>query len=160
MRCAEEPCVNDSGTHPAARHALQAIVPDCGCGPQSTLHVATFQQVAWLRGSRPDSCETVGLQFHTHRKGVARARILSLQTANLSFNSEQVLDVMSELMGQHIGLGKFAGGTETLFQLVVKSEVDVDLLVARAVERPGGRLRLSASRSRRVPKEHEPGMLV
>ena len=47
------------------------------------------------------------------------------------------LDMVADLVGHNIGLGKVAGGAELGAKLVIKGEVDVEFLVIRAVERPG-----------------------
>ena len=50
-------------------------------------------------------------------------------------DAEQLLHVMADLMGDDIGLGEVAGRAEAVLQLLVEVEVDIDLLVVRAVER-------------------------
>src|SRR5262249_41913615 len=51
-------------------------------------------------------------------------------------------------------------GAEAALQLVVEAEVDVDLLIARTVERAGRSLAESAGRLHLVAEEHELGVLV
>ena len=55
---------------------------------------------------------------------------------HLGADAQQVLHVVAHLVGDHIGLGKFAGRAQLVLQGFVEAQVDVDLLVGRAVERP------------------------
>ena len=92
--------------------------------------------------------EAVGLQLEPHRElrwpdpGPACCSLL-----DLAADAEQVLHVVADLVGDHVGLGEVAGRAEAVAQLLVEAEVDVDLLVGRAVERPHRGLRRSRSRS-------------
>ena len=95
----------------------------------------------------PDAGEAVGLQLEAHR-----VRRRALPGAHLRLDAEQVLHVVAVLVGEHVGVDERpAGGAEVLLQLVVEGQVDVDELVAGAVEGPGagvggtaGRLHLAA----------------
>ena len=62
--------------------------------------------------------------------------------------------MVADLVGDHIGLGKIAGRAEPLAELVVEGEVDVELVVVRAVERPDRRRRRAATR-RGLPAEED-----
>jgi len=55
---------------------------------------------------------------------------------------------------------EFAGRVEAGFQLVVELQVDIHLLVAGAVERPGSRIRQSARRVDSAGEEHELGLAI
>ena len=59
-------------------------------------------------------------------------------------DAEQVLDVMSDFVGDDVGLGEIARCTEPLRQHAVEIEVDVDLPVPGAIERPDRRARPAA----------------
>src|SRR5579884_4190084 len=63
--------------------------------------------------------------------------------------------MMPNLMRDDIGLREFAGRAETLRQLVVEAEIDVDLFVGGTVERTGGGLRLTARGRERVAIDDE-----
>ncbi len=58
-------------------------------------------------------------------------------------------------MGDHVGLGEVAGRAETVLQLAVEVEVDIDLLVARAIERPHGGHARAAGRTRGALEQNE-----
>src|SRR5438046_1757837 len=63
-------------------------------------------------------------------------------------------------MRQNVRLRKFTGSAEAIPQLVEKSEIDIDLFVARAVERSCSRFGCSAAGVRYVTKEHQLGVPV
>ena len=46
--------------------------------------------------------------------------------------------MVADLMGDHIGFGEIAGRAELVLELVVEGEIDIELLIAWAVERPRG----------------------
>ena len=75
-------------------------------------------------------------------------------------DAEQVLHVVAHLMRDHIGLGEIAGRAELVLHVLVEGEVDVDLLVARAIERAHGRLRHAAGRLHEAGEQHELRLLV
>src|SRR6185503_20838180 len=74
--------------------------------------------------------------------------------------AELVLHVMPDLVRDDIGLREVAGRAEALRQLVEEGEIDIDLRIARAVERPGRRARVAAGGIDRVREEHQPGWLI
>ena len=53
---------------------------------------------------------------------------------------------MADFVGQYVCLREIAWRAEALLQFAIETQVDVDLPVARAVERSGGRLGESAGR--------------
>ena len=63
-------------------------------------------------------------------------------------------------MGDDVGLRELARCAEALLQVAVEGEVDIDLLIARAVERTHRRLTGTAGRRRCAGKEHQLGLLV
>src|ERR1700712_2159498 len=66
-----------------------------------------------------------------------------------------MLHVMAELVREHVRLRELAGRAEAIAQLIVEAEINVDLLIERAVERPHRRLRLTASRLHAIAEENE-----
>ena len=114
------------------------------------LHVALLEHLARPVGVvRPDARVAVGLELEHHRERVAPAlsRDPLLRLVHLLRGPEQRLHVMSHLVGDHVGLREVAGRAEALAQVTVEGEVDVDLLVARAVEGTHRRLRHAAGRA-------------
>src|ERR1700692_3168807 len=67
---------------------------------------------------------------------------------------------MSDLMGQYVGLRKFARSAESSFQFTEKSEIDVDLLILGTIERPRGGLSHAASGGNGIAKQDELGMTI
>ena len=85
--------------------------------------------------SGPEPRVAVGLELDAYlaalRAGVPVRR---------SQHPGQVLDVVPVLVGQHVRLGERpAARAELRLQLVEEAEVDVDVAVVRAVERPDRR---------------------
>src|SRR5690348_1390146 len=79
---------------------------------------------------------------------------------HLRLDPEQFLHVMSDLMRQNIGLREISGRAETSLQLIVKTQVDINLLVVRTVERPSRRLCHAAGRVDGIAEQHELGMTI
>src|SRR5690242_21584928 len=67
---------------------------------------------------------------------------------------------MSDLVRQHVRLREIPRGAEAPLQLVVKAQVDVNLFVARAIERPSSRLRHAARGVYSVAEEDELGVAI
>ena len=69
--------------------------------------------------------------------------------------------MVSDLVRDHVGLREVAGGTEAALQLVVEREVDVDLVVGGAVERPDrGLCEEAAARVDAAREQDEARLLV
>ena len=64
--------------------------------------------------------------------------------------------MVADFMRNHVGLREVARSTKLARQRFIKTQVDVDLLVARAVKRPHCRLALTASGLRGAAKQHQP----
>src|SRR5262245_8967575 len=137
------------GHHAAGRLALQAIVSNRGGGSQRLVGVARLEldaagpKASLLRcGVAPDAGVAVRLQLEGDRRAV-RARSRPLHAFG---GPQQVLHVMTDLVRDDIRLREVAGRAEALRQLAEESEIEVDLPIARAVERAGRRLREAARR--------------
>ena len=65
----------------------------------------------------PHAGEAVGLQFHAHRQrirlGLGDALALAVDLAG---DAQQVLHVVADLVGDHVGLGEFAADVEARLQ--------------------------------------------
>src|SRR5690348_16321154 len=66
---------------------------------------------------------------------------------------------MSELVRQHICLREVARRAESRTQLIVESEVDVDLLIERAIEGSHCLTADAATGLRRIAEQHELGVM-
>src|SRR5271170_5831218 len=59
---------------------------------------------------------------------------------HLLFDAEDVLYVVTEFVSNHISLGKICVASSEALQLIPEAEIDINLFVRRAIERPGLRL--------------------
>ena len=111
--------------------------PDRGRRGQALLEVAALEDPAVVGRAGPDAGEAVGLQLEANRElvGVVGVRLALL--ADLLLDAELLLDVVAELVGDHVRLREIAGRLEALIELVEEAEVEVDLPVGRTVERAG-----------------------
>src|SRR3954447_7333895 len=125
------------GVDPALRLLLDPVIPDRGGGRQALLQVAAFEDAAVIGRAGPDAGEAIGLELEAHGEGIRVIRVVLALLPNLSLDPELLLDVVAELVRDHVGLGEVAGGLEASVELVEEAEVDVDPLIEWAVERPG-----------------------
>ena len=77
----------------------------------------------------PNTREAVRLELDSH--GVL---ILALAASRLSRCADQVLHVMPDLVRDDVGLGEVARGAQALFHYGVKTRIDVEFSIARAVK--------------------------
>ena len=109
------------GLHSASRHSLNVIVAHSGSRSQRGFHVTPFQQPALLCRMRPNSGQAIGLQLHHYGKSISRLRIALLQLADLALDPGEFLNVMPDLMCNHVSLSEFSWRAEALLQLIVKT---------------------------------------
>src|SRR5687767_4795728 len=134
--------------HASLRLPLHGVVADGGGGLQRGVDIAGLKEAVFLFGTvGPDAGKTIGLQFDAHLNAIG-ARPPScrlLRALGLFQDAEFVLNVMADLVRDHIGLGKFAGlagaTAEALLDLAKKRSVQIDAPVRRTVEWPHRRLR-------------------
>jgi hypothetical protein len=74
--------------------------------------------------------------------------------------TEQILHVMSNFVGYHIGLCEIASGTQTFLEQTVKTEVDVNASIVRAIKRTARATGEPATGPSLVREEHELRLLV
>jgi len=86
---------------------LNGIVADGVGGAHGFLDIAAIELQGLLRVIRPDAGEEVGLEFEANRVFVVIRPITHRR--HLGREAEQVLHVMTHLVGDHIGLGEVAG---------------------------------------------------
>jgi Protein of unknown function (DUF998) len=148
------------GVHLPLRLLLDPVVPDRGRGVEALVDVRLgqlFDQPGLDGVRRPDAGVAVGLELRTHRSALGALAVVS----DLLEHAELVLDVVAVLVRDHVGLReRAAAGAEARLKLVEEPEVDVDLLVARAVERPNLRAREAAARLHLVGEEDGVGIGV
>ncbi len=115
---------------------LQAVVADRGGSVQALLDVARLENVAYTVGViSPDAGETIGLEFDADRQLVRQNGIGALaRRLHPIRDAEEIRHVMPDFVGDHIGLGEIAGRTEAGLEVVVETEVDIQLAIGRAIE--------------------------
>ena len=79
---------------------------------------------------------------------------LLLAGLDLRQDAEHVLDVVADLVGDHIGLGEVAGGGEAGFHLAEEAQVEIHLLVAGTIEGADGGIGEAAGRAHAAAEEH------
>ena len=136
-RCSDEPWVQLSGLDPGwMRSSPTAAAASSASSTSPSLEVALLEHVVG-----PHAGVAVGLELDPHG--------LLVRLAAAAGDAEQVLHVVADLVGDHVGLGEVAGGAEAVAQLVEEAEVDVGQPVGRAVEGPDRRATPGRSRCRR-----------
>jgi len=141
---------------------LDVVVPDRVGSRQRLLDVPGLEdREPPLRVMRPYSRQEIGLQFQLHRQRVHLPLVHpTTLRIDLVGDPQQVLDVVSHLVLDHVRLGEVPRRSEPLLQQFVEAQVDVDGPVGRAVERPHRRARIPAPRTHRVVEQHQPRLLV
>src|SRR5947199_1553696 len=152
-------CVGDDVALPLP---LQAIVADRGRGLERSFDVALLDEFpALLRTIGPEPGETIGLQLDLNLQ-VIRLDLADgvLALLHLRQNAEQILHVVTDLVGDHVSLGELASlavvaAAEPALQISEESRVEIDPLIVRTIERPHGGARGAAGRARRAGKHHQ-----
>src|SRR3981081_2503425 len=94
----------------------------------------------------PDTGVAVALQLEPYRKLVRLSWIGFFRASYLRVGTKNVLNVVPQLVRDHVRLRGSAGRAEPLFQLVEETEIQIDSLVDRAVKGAHHRLRSPTSR--------------
>jgi hypothetical protein len=140
---------------------LKAIVPEGRNRLKCRFNVPRLNELGplLLRAVRPEAGETVSLQFDAYPHTISfRLVHWALGLLHLGHDPEQVLNMMANLVSDHIGLGELTAlaanvaSVETLFKILEEACVEINLLVQRTVERADGGLRKPASGSGRSRK--------
>src|SRR5947209_14443727 len=111
--------------------------------PRPTL----FPYTTLFRSAGPDTGQAVGLELHAHlqRVGLGLAPP-ALRRVDPLGDPEQVLHVVAYFVRDHVSLREVPGRPDTLAQVAIERQVDIDPFVPRTVKRPDGRLREAARR--------------
>lgn len=123
----------------AGRLPLRAIVADRRGGLEPRLKIARLEQTALARGEAPDPGEAVGLQFLPDRqcvpRGLTHAGALLLDPLG---DTQHVLHVVSDLMGDHVGPREVAGRAEPTLQFLKERQVQIQGSLRTATIRTAG----------------------
>src|SRR5208337_2061011 len=126
--------------HVALSLLLQGVIADGRRRAKPRFDVAFFKNMLFLLGMMgPDAGVIVGLELEHHGEllGIGLANP-ALHLGNLFAGSEQVLNVVADLVGDHVGLGELSRRMEPFLQLFIEGQIDIDPLVRWAIERPDG----------------------
>jgi len=148
------------GSHVASAHTLKPVVTDSRSRVDGRFDVSFVDQMPLLGSVRPNPGEAIGLEFKPNRERVRLAGILFLKPVDFRLNAEDLLHMVAELMGDHIGLSELAGRTEFRTELIEEGEVEIDLLVFGTVKRAGGFTRRAAAGIGRIAEENEFGVAI
>src|SRR5271166_5460407 len=143
--------------HVALGLLLQGVIANGRRRAKPRFDIAFLENVPFPLGVvSPDAGVIVGLELEHHRKpvGIFLANP-ALQLGDLLAGPEQVLNMVADLMSNHIGLGEFARRTEPFLELVIEGQIDVDSLVRRAIKRPDGGAGQSAAFGPDLIREHD-----
>ena len=142
-------------TYRAALHALEVIVAyGCGC-LEAGGDIGVVNDLALLSAVRPYACEAVRLKFEIDGERVSLGGILTGKVLNFLFDSENILHVVPEFVGDNVGLREVRIAAAEAAEFIPEAEVDVDLPVGGAVKRAGLGLGHAAAGLRVVAKEHK-----
>ncbi len=105
--------------HPTLPLLLQTVIADGVGRVQGFFDVTRFQPVqTLLRIVGPDTGQAIGLQLLTHQQAAITFHLPALLASCLNFrgNAEQCLNVVSDFMSDHVGLGEVTGLTITVLR--------------------------------------------
>src|SRR5262249_4445223 len=109
----------------------------------------------------PHAGQVVGLEFQPDG-GTVHLRLAERPPAALGAGAvtEQALDVVADLVGDHVGPRELAWGVQLALHVAVEGQVDVHPAVAGAVERPDRGAGHAAGRLDLPAEQDEDGLLV
>lgn len=117
------------------------VIPNCRRCAQRPGDIIRMHNPALLSRVSPDSRKAVRLQLQIDRQMIALPRILLRKPLFPGLNSQQLLDMVSQFMRDNVSLGKLRRASAKLLQLFPETQVDINLLVLRAIERASRSLR-------------------
>jgi hypothetical protein len=127
------------GNHITLTAFLDSIVADLRGCIQTLLDVSFFENLSIpVCRARPDPGKAISLKFHPYRNGISLATArAALQLACLSHHAELVLHMVTDFVGDDIGLREISRCFETVAQLAKEFQIDVNVTVSAAVEWSG-----------------------
>ena len=143
--------------------ALKAVVADGRGRLHGGFDVAGLKNTPLRLGiMRPYSCKTIGLQLDSDLKLIGFNPIYAtLQLLHARQDAQQILHVVTNFMGDHIGLRKLAALTpyvatpEPQLKIPKKCGVEIDLSIIRTIEGSHRGLRISTSRKRSTSEHRQ-----
>ncbi len=160
VRCSDEPCVQLSRLTRPVACSWRRSSPTAAAAARPSSRSPLSSRLLLVGRVGPDAGEAVGLQLEPDREVVGVCRARGLLALDVVHDAEQVLHVVPELVGDHVGLSEVAGRGEPRAEVAEEPEIEIDLAVERAVERPRLRGADAATGPRGPVEEHEPRRLV
>src|SRR5262245_20006795 len=104
----------------------------------------------------PHAGEVIGLQLEAHRELVRfNFAYPLLRIVHLIAPSREVLDVVADFVSDHVGMRKLARRCKSRFQFVKEVQIEIDLLICRAIEGPDGCFGKAARGLRLTGKQYQ-----
>lgn len=116
------------------------IVANLVRGVQRFAEVRFVNRQIGARRVAPYAGKAIGLQFDAHRRLVL-ALALNLDLGR----ADQILHMVTDFVRDHIGLREIARRTQAITHQIVEAWVDVELVIAGAVERADFRAGVAAA---------------
>src|SRR5688572_24620820 len=101
---------------PAALRENAIVTNRCRCR-HCFVDISRLEHVPLTRAGGPDTCVAVGLELHSYRQRIRLPRIRLLQLANLRVSPGEVLNMMPQLVREHVRLREITSGAVTLLQI-------------------------------------------
>ena len=138
---------------------MDAIVADGGREPG--FHIARLEQIPLPGEVTPDPGEAVGLELDANGDRVApRLARAGPLLPHLLRDSQLLLNVMADFVGDHVGARELARRSKPLRERFEEGPVEIDVAIGRTVEWADSRAGQPTRRIDRAPKQHKPGRVV
>src|SRR5215207_3612796 len=139
------------------RLLLQPVVTDRLRGSHRLLDVARIELAGLEDGVRPHARVAVCLQLEPDGGLIRALGVRAPDLLDLRARAELLLDVVADLVRDHVRPCEVAAGLEPALHVAVEGEVEVYVIVGRAVERTDRGARRAAASVYAVPVEHQLG---
>jgi hypothetical protein len=141
---------------------LESVIADRSGRAHRFFDIARFDDALYPVGvTSPNARQKICLQLEPDRELIVLGFTHpAAQRLHPIGNPEQVLHVMPNFMGYDVGLREIASRTQAFLEYTVKTEVDVNASIFRAVEGSGRATGEPATGPDLIREKHEPGLLV
>src|SRR5262245_4662867 len=107
----------------------EGVVADRMRGGERFTQILVRDLEGRARRVTPDACKAIRLELDPHR-----ILVRGLTSCFQPGGADQVLNVVTDLVCNHVRLGEVAGRAQAPFHHDVKARIDVELLIPRAIE--------------------------
>ena len=145
-----------------ARSGLESVVANRAGRVHRFFNVARFDNVLHPVGiPGPNASQEIGLELEADRELIVfRLTHPTARRLRAIRNTEQILHVMPNFVGYDVRFREITSGTQALLELTEKTEVDVNALILRTIERTARATGESAPGPHHVREENEPRLFV